>query len=364
MRFRSFCVVVCVLGIAGVGAGVGCGGGGGGGGSDPGTPPTSTGKPWTGNLITSDTLNVAYRVTLDTGQMTEMPVPDGLGPVQAYWAGYAGGKLLALHQTTKAYFYDTVTLQKAAPDFRISTPLASMYGAKISRDGAYFAACWDGAGSESIGLFRVGGDYVAKIASTSGGRGNCFRFDWLSDQRLIYDSGVDVVVTNGTSSQDIHYPYPKLPDGWKITGTLFSVDPAERRILWSVLLPQPDETSNAIFQVLFVANIDGTSPRQITDHPESAKNSSTPTPAWHSNATWSPDGRFIAYNITTPVVAYYPVPGGNEWVGLCTPVVFVPDDADKVIVDLYGTAVPESLLYTVPSTGKHLRTCAPLIWTQ
>jgi hypothetical protein len=335
---------------------------GGGSGSGPDTPTAATEKPWTGHLIVSNTSNVAYRVTLDNGQMTKMPVPDRLPELQAYWSGYAGGKTLLLYQTVNAYFYDPATLDKAVPDFRMSQPLTSMRGAKISRDGAYFAACWDGVGSESIGLFKVGGDYVAKIASPSGTASACFRFDWLSDQRLVYDSGSDVVVTNGTSSQDIHYPYPRLPAGWKINGTVFAVDPTGQKILWSALLPKPDEVSNAILQVLVIANIDGTSPRQITDHPESAR--SGPAPAWHSNAAWSPDGRFVAFNLVTEDAAYYPVPAGGEWVGMCTPVIFLSADAEKVVIDPFGTKVPDSLLYTVPSTGKHLQTCAPLIWIE
>jgi hypothetical protein len=359
MKSRWLYVLLFLLGVVGAIVGVGCGGGG--GSSD--TTPATTGKPWPGNLIVSDTVsNEAYRVALGTGQQTKMPGPDRLPALQAYWAGYSGGKLLLLYQNFNAYFYDAVTLQKTATDFQIPNNSATMRGAKISRDGAYFAACWDGDGADSIGLFKVGGGYVAKLA-TPKGPGTCFRFDWLSDQRLVYDSGVDVVVTNGTSAQDIHYPYPQLPAGWKINGSQFAVDQAGQRILWAALQPKLNEASSVSLQVLVVASIDGTSPKQITDHPEAAKSGSTP--AWHSNASWSPDGRFIAFNRVTENAAYYPLPGGGvEWVGGCTPVIFISADADKVMIDPYGAKVDESLLYTVPSTGKHLQTCAPLIWTE
>jgi hypothetical protein len=361
MKSHSLYAIFCIFSIVGISIGVGCGGGGS---PDPGTPPTATGKPWTGNLIVSETSNVAYRAKLDTGEMTKMPAPDQRPNLTGYWAGYAGGKMLMLYQSFNAHFYDPATLVKSAPDFTISTGLATTSGAKISRDGAYFAACWDGDGfSSSVGLFRVGGDYVAKIASPRDNlTSTCFRFDWLPNQHLVYDSGSDVVVTNGTASQDVRYPYPRLPAGWKVSGTVFSVDPSGRNILWSALLPKRDETSNDL-QVLIVANIDGTSFRQITDYAESEK-SNPLTWIRHGKATWSPDGRYIAFGISTPFAAPYPVPSGSEWVGECTPVVIVPADADKVIIDPFGTQVPDSLLYTVPSTGKLLRSCAPLIWTE
>jgi hypothetical protein len=346
---------------------IGCGGGG-----SPESPPpapTTTGKPWPGRIIVMDWFyEKGHRVDLGANQLTELPFDDVLRDRQASWTGYAGGKLLLLYASggTPIFFYDANTLQKAAPDY---TPrnsqgaLSSMYNPKASRDGVYFAACWDGDGfNNSLGIFRVdSGSYVGRLARPPSDA--CLRFDWLNDQRLVYDSGSDVVVTNGDASQDVRYPYPRLPDGWVLSGSQFSVDRPGTRIIWAAKIPPPNDASSAALDVLVVANIDGTSPRQLTDYPESDKRGATPL--WDGKATWSPDGRFIAFTRATRNAAYYPVPGGgSEWIGSCTPVIVIPDTADKVVLDVVGSSVDEALLYTVTSTGKHLTTCAPLIWTE
>ncbi len=359
-RFASL-LLFSALGLS---IGSGCGGGS--GGTEPvSAPPPAPGQPdgkRSGSLIVSGRSNEAHRVTLGTGQMAKMPLPDqGVGQYQVYWSGHAAGRLLLLHHSVRAFFYDAATLEKAAPDFELPGALASMRGAKVSQDGEYFAACWNGDGSESIGLFRVGGGYVGKLATpTNRSTGSCVRFAWLSNQRLIYDSVTDVVVTNGNSSQDVRYPYPTLPAGWTLFGSQFAVDRAEQRIIWTAQLPMV--SVNALLQVLVIANLDGTSPRQLTDHPESAKTG--PTRAWHANAAWSPDGRFVAFNRVTEIAAPNPIPGRDEWVGSCTPVIILSADAGTTVIDPYGVSVDESLLYTEPSTGKHLQTCGPLIWME
>jgi hypothetical protein len=358
-RWSYALILFGVLGVA-----ASCGGGS----SEPTQPggnAGTTGKPWPGRIIVNNYDSTANQVTLGTGEVSNISVDPWLQSRGAYWSGQSGAKVLMVYASLRAFFYDPTSFAKAAPDF---TPLdsqgslSSMYSAKISRDGVYFAACWDGNGTTSLGLFRVGGNYVGRLASPPSNA--CLRFDWLSNQRLVYDSGTGVVITDGDASRDIRHPYPNLPAGLTLSGSQFAVDPAGTRIIWAASTTPPADAPNARLVVLVVANIDGSSPRQLTDYPEAAKRGASPL--WDGDATWSPDGQYIAFHRVTSFGDYYHVPGGNQWVGGCTPIIVLPAGSSGVVIDTLDPAAPvdNSMLYSVPSTGKLLSTCSAPIWTE
>jgi hypothetical protein len=352
-----------LLGVVGVAAS--CGGGS----SEPTQPggnSGTTGKPWPGRIIVTGSGSASDQVTLGTGEVTSIPVDSWLQSRGAYWSGgQSGAKVLMVYSSLRAFFHDPTSFAKAAPDFSpldSQGSLSSLHSAEISRDGVYFAACWNGNGTTSLGLFRVGGDYVGRIASPPSDA--CLRFAWLSNQRLVYDNGTGVTITDGDASRDIRHPYPNLPAGMTLHGSQFAVDPAGTRIIWAASIAPPSDAPNARLVVLVVANIDGSSPRQLTDYTEAAKRGAYPL--WDSSATWSPDGQYIAFHRTTSSGDYYHVPGGNEWVGTCTPIIVLPAGSSGVVIDTLDVAAPvdDSMLYTVPSTGKLLSTCSAPLWTE
>lgn len=125
-----------------------------------------------------------------------------------------------------------------------------------------------------------------------------------------------------------------LPAGVETDGGSLRASPDGTQLL----LTLPTTINGTTFMLLYVVNLDGTGWRQVTRPSDRAATAGARLA--HSNAVWSPDGRWIAFSVRGVNPG---VPGFNE---VCQPVLVIPSNLNALAIDGLSDAADAKLTVT------------------
>lgn len=321
-----------------------CGGGGGGGDTPtPGNPdpgptgatPTDQGRllydPGAGKYLT--------RLNLQNGQATELPKSEYAGSylnTHDYWyVGTSGrGDLVREDKNGKVSFHDRTTLAATAGGFDIArlpgTDQPALYGStRLSPDGRYVLSYFKANYRSDQPTLTVMDRQGAIVESGSPLSYNRFEvrdaIDWLPDGRYVYLAGAQLVIAQPGQGVVGQVPL-SLPTGTSLANASLRASPDGQRLLLTL-----QTTINATdYGLLYTVNLDGTNLRQLTA--PSTRLQQSQVRGFHAGATWSPDGRWIAF------AARGVNPAAPGTFDPCGPVIVLSSDATTFAVD--GIADP------------------------
>ena len=150
-------------------------------------------------------------------------------------------------------------------------------------------------------------------------------FDWLPDGDFVYLAGPKIVVRRIGSPSNGVAPLP-LPPEVRSAGSLAASPDGQRLLLGLPTTLRSRTGREATFGLLYVANLDGTGLRQLTVPSE--RSLSDGDGMLHRRATWSPDGRQVAF--AADPGRHVAIPYFSNG---CPPIAVVPASAERVPVD-------------------------------
>lgn len=227
---------------------------------------------------------------------------------------------------------------------------------KPSPDGRYLLAYWRasdyGTDDPELAVFDRNGRIVE--------RGLPYRYkrwaareaiDWLPDGRYAYFAGDRIVIRQPGSPTQLSAPV-QLPPHTDANETDLAVSPDSRRLLWS-LVDRSQEDRDLFHRYIYVSNLDGTGL-----HPLSALTGASVNVSWnHAMPAWSPDGKYVAFVVSTR--GAYGAPGVPTG---CPAAFIVPSDGRAVPLD--GERVPSgSAAFSPGPDGSVVPACGgALLW--
>lgn len=268
-----------------------CGGGGGSGGDDGGSPPPGGGGP-TGHLwhnnYALDTLDGTQVAALDgsapalvTSHLVAVPWPDGSQYAIAEWDTAEDTTVVTVRNTSTGATLHELSFDGYVRNLRPSPTDKSMLMATWGEDSV----------SPAYAIF-VDMEAVEIVDALSADEGPV---QWLPDGRYIHVSNTGAVDAASVTGTPTRLGQVNLPAG-KVLGAV-SVNPQGTQMAMRLMV-QGD--SNILESDIWVAGIDGSALAQLTDTGAS------------NYAKWSPDGRYIAFDLDTGLVC-----GGGTCVGSC-----------------------------------------------
>ena len=358
-----------------------CGGGGGGGGSNPqggtstgvgtgtdpgtgtgsGTPPggtTSSGSApayMQGMLVGSPFGGVtdydAAELSLASSVFAKLPRSDFSRANNAQPDSWTINNAIGSHadfvrvdRVGNVDFFDRVTLARTGGFSLSDEPNSNSprfwSDVKPSPDGRYILAYWKQDYHDEnpmLAVFDRNGNVVQQGAPVDYDVTFYWNaFDWLPDGRYVFLAGPTLVTaTVGNLQPQLHDLV--LPAGVGTGGAELSVSPDGTQIAAKLAINLPDLSGNPQGRgVLFVTDAAMTTFRQLTTLTQRAQGDGAIA---HSNAMWSPDGKYIAFTIAYPQAGLALAPAG------CPPELVVPASAQSVAID--GIEDPPSLQFLV-----------------
>ena len=151
-------------------------------------------------------------------------------------------------------------------------------------------------------------------------------FDWLPDGRYVYLAGEFIAVADLKAGMVARVAFP-LPASITTEGGMLRASPDGKRLL----LALGTNVSGTMYTLLYTVNIDGTGFKQLTKPSDRVVASGIRM--GHGNATWSPDGKWIAFS------ARGVNPGTPGFYQSCQAVQVIPSDA-AAPVSVDGTDDP------------------------
>jgi Tol biopolymer transport system component len=235
-----------------------------------------------------------------------------------------------------------------------------LYGpVKLSPDGRHLLAYWKKSyrkDKPDLVIFDRNGSIVE-----SGSQFTYDRFahrnaiDWLPDGRYIYLAG-DRIVLQAVGGSKLQIATLSLPPSVSTDGSGIAVSPDGRRMLLSLYASLKDKAGRAVEHgLLFVSDLAGADLRQLTM--PSARIQADGIRMSHTNATWSPDGKWVAF-APRQSSAY----GAPYFRNGCPFVTIVSTDAEPVRID--GLRDDDRFHARLPGFIGPLRTCGGLTWLQ
>lgn len=342
-------------------------GGGGGGGPTPGNPdPGNPGNPDPGptGATPTDQGRLLYdpgagkyltRLNLQNGQAVELPKSELAGSylnMRDYWyVGTSGrGDLVREDKNGKVSFHDRTSLAATAGGFDIArlagTDQPALYGStRLSPDGtyvlSYFKANYRSDQPALTVMDRQGA--IIEAGSPLSYDRNEVRdaIDWLPDGRYVYLAGARIVIAR--PGQGIVGQVPlALPAGASLANSSLRASPDGQRLL----LTLQTSVNATDYGLLYTVNLDGSNLRQLTA--PSARLQQSQLRSFHAGATWSPDGRWIAFAAR----GVNPAAPGNF--DPCAPVIVLSSEAATFAVDGISDPADKKLTLNTGNGGKQV----------
>ncbi len=229
-------------------------------------------------------------------------------------------------------FFDRVTLQRTGgfslrdePDS--NTP-RFWSNVKPSPDGRYVLAYWKQDYHDEdpvLAVFDRTGNVIQQGSPVDYDVSSYWNaFDWLPDGRYVFLAGPTLVTaTVGNLHPEFHDITP--PAGVGTGGAELSVSPDGTQIAAKLAINLPDLTGSPLGRgVLFVTDPTMTDFRQLTTLTARAMGDGAIA---HSDATWSPDGKYIAFSIAYPQAEFALAPAG------CPEELVVPASGQSIAID-------------------------------
>ncbi|MCH7345089.1 hypothetical protein LZ017_17030 [Pelomonas sp. CA6] len=275
------------------------------------------------------------KLTLASG--TAIPLPPSAAKANLgrsdYWYGSGGAGLVRKDSAQELSFVDPNTLAVTGtlnPASLAGTDLPDFVGpVRMSPDGrhllGYFRANYRST-QPTLTVMARDGRVVMQGSSLSYDRSDhAWALDWLPDGRFVYLADKRIVVSgidgNGTIQGVLD-----LPANISTTGAALRSSPDGKQLLLTLGV----RYGNTYFNVLFIANLDGTGLRQLTRPTDAAIAAGVRLS--HANAVWSPDGRWVAFAVrgVNPATSGFYEP--------CQPLLVIPSDTPLLQID--GAADP------------------------
>lgn len=322
-----------------------CGGGGGGETTptpEPNPNPSNPNPGGTGSLLMDSSGGQGpSRLDIATGRATALPKSALAATCTSCtdtWTingAATSSDLLRIDDNWKLSFIDRRSLaETGALDTKqiAGTDRPDFYGPiRLSADGRYLLGYWKPnyrADDPQITVIDRQGRVIeagselaySRLQATSA-------FDWLPNGDYVYLAGSKVVVKRpGAAVQsvlDLTLPANVVSDGANLEAS-----PDGQRILLTLATRYGDTT----FGVLYTIKLDGSDARQITQPSTRAQQAGVAIT--HAGASWSPDGRSIAFAVRGRNPG---VPNGYQ---PCQPVLVIPATSQMLAVD--GISDPDA----------------------
>ena len=273
----------------------------------------------------------------------------------------ASGELVRVDGNGNIDIFDRRSMTRVAGFALNSVPGADqpkVYGpVKPSPDGRYLLTYWKKSyrkGKPDLVVFdRTGGVVESGSQFTYDRFAHRNAVAWLPDGRYVYLAG-ERIVLQAVGSSKLQVSKLALPPAASSADADLAVSPDGRRLLMSLHASSKDKGGRATEHgLLFISDLDGSNLRQLTM--PSTRIRADGLRVAHRNATWSPDGRWVAF-APREGGAY----GAPFFRNACPLVTIVPAEGDPVPID--GLRDHERLHVRVPGSSGPLRACGDLAW--
>lgn len=299
---------------------------------------------------------VTYLIDLASGTRKTLPrsqVALDRTSADRWQAAHGGGTLLRVDPIGSMAFLDGRTLRQLAaisvPDLRKAGLDPEFRSALPSPDGQLLLGYWRPNGNGKPGLYVI----RRHLELVDGGsplkyptEGASHAVDWLPDGRYIYLAGDRLVIAR-PGAGIVSSSRLALPPDVDPHGATLRASPDGRHVLLAL-----ERQGKVPLGVLYTARIDGGDLRPLAVHSERVASGNVRLSM--QRATWSPDGRRVAFVVRGVNPG---APGAYE---ACRPVRVVPFDGQVHVVDDAGGDARDTV--RLPGQTKVLVACGGMAW--